>query len=237
MEILNILYSNNLIAVYLIGAILVVILIFIVVSSMSTTPKENKKILSDPTEEEINPNILEVENIKEEKIETPEIPKINDIVENIYQKSLEIEQEEKNESNDLNSFLEQFDVPENVIEEVVHNDEVTEIEKEPIKIQLPEETEVINEVVEDVETPRLKDNHENTENIEDMLKRLYELRQTENDNRKNAILNEIYDLKKQVDEALKDNVNNYNLDYNYIDTKALADYYLFNEDIEFPKLK
>ena len=235
MEILNILYSNNLIAVYLIGAILVVILIFIVVSSMSTTPKENKEILRDPTEEEIKPTVLEVENIeniKEEKIEMKEIPKINDIVENIYQKSLEIEQEKINEGNDLNSFLEQFDVPENVIEEVVTN-EVNEINNKPMEI-ISEETMLVNE---EVETPRLKDNNENTENSEDIIKRLYELRQNENNNIKNALLNEIYDLKKQVDEAIKANSNDYNLDYNYIDTKALADYYLFNEDIEFPKLK
>ena len=73
MEILNILYDNNLIAVYLIGAILLVILIFIVISSINTTPKE-EKILKDPTKEEKEepekPTIVEEEKIKEEKIET-----------------------------------------------------------------------------------------------------------------------------------------------------------------------
>lgn len=227
MEILNILYNNNLIAFYLIGAILVVILIFIVISSISTSPKEDKEILKDPTEEDITPNInnLEFKNLESKEINTPEIPKINDIVENLYQKSLEIENERNTEVNDLNSFLEEYDVPENVIEEVVKNEE----EQINTNQQLIEE-----QSVDEIETPRLKE--EQKENIEDMLKRLYDLRQNENASRKNALVNEIYELKKQVDEALKKDYYNY-INYDYVDTKVLTDYYLFNEDIEFPKLK
>ena len=45
------------------------------------------------------------------------------------------------------------------------------------------------------------------------------------------------DLKKQVDESIKSKVTDYSINYDDIDKKALADYYLFNEDIEFPKLK
>lgn len=216
MEILNILYSNNLIAVYLIGAILVVILILIILSSMTTTP--NEKILKDPTEEE---NDLDNNFIEIKKQEEPDTSKINDMVEELYQKSLEMDNIEKEEVTNLNSFLEEFEVPENVIEEVeeVVNEEI----KEPIQFE-----EQKNEIE--------KQTEEKT-NIEDMLKRLYELRQSENESRKNVLLNEIYDLKKQVDEALKSDTSNITFDYDYVDTKALADYYLFNEDIEFPKLK
>ena len=240
MEILNILYNNSNIAFYLIGAILVVILIFIVISSMYTTPNEEKKeekILKDPTEDDIkqNVNIIKEENEEKKDIKedvTKDIPRINDIVENLYQKSLE-NKVELEETQDLNSFLQEFEVPNNVIEEVVNNDvtDKTDDFKEEVSIEIPllkEQTEEIKE---------FKDPTEKQENIENMLKRLYDLRQDENNARKSALLNEIYDLKKQVDETLKSNIYDYSLNYNEVDTKALADYYLFNEDIEFPKLK
>jgi len=218
LEILNILYNNNFIAYYLIGAILVVILIFIVISSMTTTPKENEeskeeKILEDPMENKLVPEQKEehIQELKEIETEKKEPSKIDEMVEELYQQKIN-EGIEVEEEKDLNSFLEEFEVPNDVIDEVVE-----------------EETET-NKV--DFKTEQSK-----SEDIENMLKRLYDLRQNENNSRKSALLNEIYDLKKQVDEKLKSNNYNYSLDYNNIDTKALADYYLFNEDIEFPKLK
>ena len=218
MEILNILYNNNFIAYYLIGAILVVILIFIVISSMTTTPKENEeskeeKILEDPMENKLVPEQKEehIQELKEIETEKKEPSKIDEMVEELYQQKIN-EGIEVEEEKDLNSFLEEFEVPNDVIDEVFE-----------------EETET-NKV--DFKTEQSK-----SEDIENMLKRLYDLRQNENNSRKSALLNEIYDLKKQVDEKLKSNNYNYSLDYNNIDTKALADYYLFNEDIEFPKLK
>jgi len=218
LEILNILYNNNFIAYYLIGAILVVILIFIVISSMTTTPKENEeskeeKILEDPMENKLVPEQKEehIQELKEIETEKKEPSKIDEMVEELYQQKIN-EGIEVEEEKDLNSFLEEFEVPNDVIDEVVE-----------------EETET-NKV--DFKTEQSK-----SEDIENMLKRLYDLRQNENNSRKSALLNEIYDLKKQVDEKLKSNTYNYSLDYNNIDTKALADYYLFNEDIEFPKLK
>lgn len=253
MEILNILYSNNLIAVYLIGAILVVILIFIVISSMSTTPKDNKDILKDPTDEDIQSDLkkdviekVELTEIPEIKAEIPEIekkeeykeiPRINDIVENLYQKSLDTDNIQDEETKNLNTLLEEFEVPENVIDEVANEEEKHEIHifEEPNIISETPKPEISE--IEEIETPRLKENHENKENIEDMLKRLYDLRQSENQSRRNAMINEIFELKKRVDETLKANINLSELDFSYVDTKALADYYLFNEDIEFPKLK
>jgi len=218
LEILNILYNNNFIAYYLIGAILVVILIFIVISSMTTTPKENEeskeeKILEDPMENKLVPEQKEehIQELKEIETEKKEPSKIDEMVEELYQQKIN-EGIEVEEEKDLNSFLEEFEVPNDVIDEVFE-----------------EETET-NKV--DFKTEQSK-----SEDIENMLKRLYDLRQNENNSRKSALLNEIYDLKKQVDEKLKSNNYNYSLDYNNIDTKALADYYLFNEDIEFPKLK
>jgi len=218
LEILNILYNNNFIAYYLIGAILVVILIFIVISSMTTTPKENEeskeeKILEDPMENKLVPEQKKehIQELKEIETEKKEPSKIDEMVEELYQQKIN-EGIEVEEEKDLNSFLEEFEVPNDVIDEVFE-----------------EETET-NKV--DFKTEQSK-----SEDIENMLKRLYDLRQNENNSRKSALLNEIYDLKKQVDEKLKSNNYNYSLDYNNIDTKALADYYLFNEDIEFPKLK
>ncbi len=234
MEILNILYNNNFIAVYLIGAILVVILIFIVLSSMTTTPKEKDKeeaILQDPTENEKIPTIVET------KEEIKDIPKINDLVEDLYQQKINEEPIQIDENQDLNSFLEEFEVPNNIIEEVTNNETEISISK---KEELPE-NEIIEPIIENkeekVQQEEVIKTENNSENIESMLKRLYDLRQNENNTRKNALLSEIYDLKKQVDETLKASNNNYSLNYNEVDTKALADYYLFNEDIEFPKLK
>ena len=182
MEILNVLYNNNFVAVYLIGAILVVILLFIILSSLSAKPKET--ILKDPTEEE--KDLIVDSPISNEELEEIEIPKINDLVEEIYQTSAEKEETKKNHDT-LNSFLEDFEVPDNVIEEVTNNNE----EKEKI----------IEEVIE-INKEEIK-----KENIEDMLKRLYDLRQSEKELKRNTQLNEIYELKKQVDETLKSEKN------------------------------
>lgn len=237
MEILNILYSNNLIAVYLIGAILVVILIIIVISSINTTPKNEEKILKDPTEEKedsLSPKIIEEEQkkleipiIKEEQpnieitpIQEEQESKIDNIVENLYQKSMEEELVPPEiEDKDLNTFLEEFEVPSNVIEEVTKEESLVPI------------------IEEEIETPKLKEDTEPKENVEDMLKRLYNLRQNEKEDRKKAILTEIIELKKQLDETLKANNCNYELEHAFEYNKELADYYLFNKDVEFPKLK
>lgn len=235
MEILNILYNNNFIAFYLIGAILVVILIFIVLSSMTTTSKNKEteikeEILKDPTENDNIPNITNIteEQILEEKKEMlKDIPRINDIVEDLYNQKINEEPNEIEENQDLNSFLEEFEVPNNIIKEVINEEEPSKVETEEIKENIQ---------IEEKQEETIHSNN-NSENIESMLKRLYDLRQTENDAKKTALLNEIYDLKKQVDETLKAKDYNYALNYNEVDTKALADYYLFNEDIEFPKLK
>ena len=232
MEILNILYSNNLIAVYLIGAILVVILIFIVISSMTTTPKENKKILNDPTEEE---TILDSENLDNHIPEIKEVSKINEMVEELYQKSIEEDLNLKEEPKDLNTFLEEFDVPNTVIEEVVNVDDQDFNNLLITETPIGEVSDTLNK--EPIQEPLKPKENNATEDIETMLKRLYELRQNENDARKSALLNDIYDLKKQIDESLKSSTSEYTLNYNFIDNKVLADYYLFNEDIEFPKLK
>ena len=227
MELLNILYNNNYISFYLIGAILVVILILIVISSMTTTLKNDKEedILKDPTEDEKTEIILNNEEIQETKTdEIKEIPKINDLVEDLYQQKINEEPIHIEEKQDLNVFLEEFEVPNNIILEVT-NDEIKKEEVQEINLE--------NRY--DQEENQIKQS--NSEDIENMLKRLYDLRQNKNSERKNALLNEIYDLKKQVDEILKSQDYSYNLNYNEVDTKALADYYLFNEDIEFPKLK
>lgn len=229
MEILNILYNNNNIAYYLIGAILVVILIFIVISSMSTTPKdeikeEQEKILEDPMENKIISELKD-ENPKEIiEIEKKEPSIIDEMVEELYRQKIN-EKTELEENPDLNTFLEEFEVPETIIDEVIAEEE--KIEKPKIEKNLNKDEKSI-----DFKTEQAK-----SDDIENMLKRLYDLRQNENNTRKTALLNEIYDLKKQVDEKLKSNNYNYTLDYNNIDRNALADYYLFNEDIEFPKLK
>lgn len=253
MEILNILYNNNLIAVYLIGAILFVILIFIVISSINTTPKNKNKILEDPTEknpqksvkeEPIENNSIQINDIKE--IDIPKENKINDMVNNIYNKVQKEENSEtEHEAKDLNEVLQEFDVPESVIEDVVKEENselkpeeiVPEIEEKELNIPFETSKTLENpEFVEEIETPKLK-TEETSENIESMLKRLYNLRQNERENQKHALINEIIDLKKELDEAFKNKENNYELNHYNIDSKELADYYLFNKDIEFPKLK
>lgn len=226
MEILNILYDNNLIAVYLIGAILLVILIFIVISSINTTPKE-EKILKDPTKEEKEepekPTIVEEEKIKEEKIET-----------NIEKKDIVKDSDEPIILEETPSLK----IEENRVENKEEKEEIEEISKTEIDPVTESEPIIDNpEFVEEIETPRLKDKYENTENVEEMLKRLYDLRQNEKEDKKRAILMEIIDLKKQLDEALKANNCDYELTHDPVNNKELADYYLYNKDIEFPKLK
>ena len=213
LEILTDFYNNNFIACYLICAILVLIFIFIVISSMKSTPKKNEdyeeeKILDDPINSDISQNDFFIQEKKELDIEPS---KIDIMVEELYQQKITEAPKEEDQLN-LNEFLEEFDVPEKVIEEVVEENNI------------------------EIENVNFKNEQTKSEDIENMLKRLYDLRQNESTIRKTVLLNEIYDLKKQVDEKLKSNNSNYTLNDN-IDTKALADYYLFNEDIEFPKLK
>lgn len=231
MEILNILYNNNLIAVYLIGAILVIVLIFIIISSISTTPKETKnKILEDPTDKDNDLGNNELIDIKDNKI--------NDMVDNLYQQSIKNDDVIKSEENsDINSVLQEFEVPKSVIEEVVKPDYSENVLEKTEETPHPEVVPINEENLDNMETPKLKEEVNNTENIDNMLKRLYDLRQDEKDGRKNALINEIIDLKKQIDEALKSRDCNYELDNYNVNNKELADYYLFNKDIEFPKLK
>ena len=212
MEILNIFYNNNFMAYYLIGAILVVILILIIISSMNTKPKDfenDNKILEDPMENKTLKEVIEQSN-KEinsiKELEHNEPSKIDMMVEELYQQKIN-EEPILEETIDLNPQLEKQE---------------SQVQKTKEEI---DETKF-----------NFKEEQNKSEEIDNMLKRLYNLRQNENNTRKTALLNEIFDLKKQVDETLKSDEYNLLLDNN-VDTKALADYYLFNEDIEFPKLK
>ena len=194
MEILNILYSNNLLGVYLIGAILVIIFIIIVISSINT-PDEKEKIIKDPIKkEEEEPNT---------QLETN--PRINDLVENIYTKKEEMLEE--------------------IPKEILKSTSIIE----------PIEEESISDAAEEIEEPIVE--QDQNANIEGMLNRLYDLRQNEKEDRKRALINEIIDLKKALDEALKSDGCDYELTHFNDNNKALADYYLFNKDMEFPKLR